>query len=138
MKRIRQVMGIIEEDYSPAGQRIIPNEIVIHKSAPSLRHFILEEGLKVSVGDCYSWFVGREDCIPAIFATNSTNEADWFDSTYDDDVWEINTKLIPEVKWYSDKHYDEGQNENKHIVTFDNIPLSAIKLKYEGSGDGIM
>jgi hypothetical protein len=72
-----------------------------------------------------------EKCIPAIFATNSTNKRSWFDSTYDDDVWEIDTTKISNVKWYKDRHYE---SRSKHIVTFQDIPKEAIKLIYEGSG----
>ena len=121
-----------KENYSPAGKEIIPNKIVIHKSNPKVRDKILNEGLKVRAGECYKIYAGYgEKCIPAIFATNSTNKRSWFDSTYDDDVWEINTEMIPDVKWYKDKHYE---SRSKHIVTFENIPVDAITLKHEGTG----
>jgi hypothetical protein len=121
-----------KENYSPAGKEIIPNKIVIHKSNPKVRDKILNEGLKVRAGECYKIYAGYgEKCIPAIFATNSTNKRASFDSTYDDDVWEINTEMIPDVKWYKDKHYE---SRSKHIVTFENIPVDAITLKHEGTG----
>jgi hypothetical protein len=92
----------------------------------------MEQGLKVRAGECYKTYVGYgEKCIPAIFATNSTNKRASFDSTYDDDVWEIDTEMIPDVKWYKDKHYE---SRSKHIVTFENIPVDAITLKHEGTG----
>ncbi len=72
-------------------------------------------------------------CKPAIFATNSTNKRAWFDSTYDDDIWEINTEMIPDVMWYKDRHYD---TRLKHIVTFQDIPLNALTLKYKGESIG--
>lgn len=123
-----------EEDYSPAGKEIIPNSIVIHKSNPMFRDKIMEDGLKVMVGECYKIYVGYGiKCKPAIFATNSTNKRAWFDSTYDDDIWEINTEMIPEVKWYKDRHYE---SRSKHIVTFQDIPKEAITLKYKGTGSG--
>jgi hypothetical protein len=122
----------LNENYSPAGKEIIPNEIVVHKSNPIWRKNILETGLQVSVGECYKTYVGYgEKCIPAIFATNSINKRAWFDSTYDDDVWAINTELIPNVKWYKDRHFESSK---KHIVTFDNIPSDAIELMREGTG----
>jgi hypothetical protein len=121
-----------KENYSPAGKEIIPNKIVIHKSNPKVRDKISNEGLKVRAGECYKIYAGYgEKCIPAIFATNSTNKRASFDSTYDDDVWEINTEMIPDVKWYKDKHYE---SRSKHIVTFENIPVDAITLKHEGTG----
>ena len=122
----------INENYSPAGKEIIPNKIVIHKSNPKVRDKISNEGLKVRAGECYKIYAGYgEKCIPAIFATNSTNKRASFDSTYDDDVWEIDTEMIPDVKWYKDRHYE---SRSKHIVTFENIPANAITLKHEGTG----
>lgn len=127
---IRRILR--EDEYSPAGKEIIPNKIVIHKSNPKVRDRISNEGLKVRAGECYKIYAGYgEKCIPAIFATNSTNKRSWFDSTYDDDVWEINTEMIPDVRWYKDRHYESTK---KHIVTFDNIPSEAIKLIHEGTG----
>jgi len=116
----------LNENYSPAGKEITPNKIVIHKSNPKFRDRISNEGLKASAGECYKIYAGYgEKCIPAIFATNSTNKRAWFDSTYDDDVWTINTELIPNVKWYKDRHFESYK---KHIVTFENIPPEAIEL----------
>lgn len=122
----------LNENYSPAGKEITPNNIVIHKSNPVWRENILKTGLQVSAGECYKTYAGYgEKCVPAIFATNSTNKRSWFDSTYDDDVWEINTEIIPDVKWYKDRHFESNK---KHIVTFENIPADAITLKHEGTG----
>ena len=128
----RKNSGNINENYSPAGKEITPNKIVIHKSNPKFRDIISNEGLKVRSGECYKIYAGYgEKCIPAIFATNSINKRASFDSTYDDDVWEIDTEMIPDVKWYKDKHYE---SRSKHIVTFENIPADAITLKHEGTG----
>ena len=128
----RKIRGSINENYSPAGKEITPNKIVVHKSNPMFRDKITEQGLKVRAGECYKIYAGYgEKCIPAIFATNSTNKRASFDSTYDDDVWEIDTEMIPDVKWYKDKHYE---SRSKHIVTFENIPADAITLKHEGTG----
>jgi len=129
---IRRVLR--EEDYSPAGKEVTPNNIVIHKSNPMFRDKIMENGLKVRAGECYKVYVGYGvKCKPAIFATNSTNKRAWFDSTYDDDIWEINTEMIPDVKWYKDRHFE---SRSKHIVTFQDIPKEALTLKYEGTGSG--
>lgn len=128
----RKIRGSINENYSPAGKEITPNKIVIHKSNPMFRDKINEIGLKARAGECYKIYAGYgEKCIPAIFATNSINKRASFDSTYDDDVWEIDTEMIPDVKWYKDKHYESSK---KHIVTFENIPANAITLKHEGTG----
>ena len=129
---IRRILR--EEDYSPAGKEIIPNSIIVHKSNPMFRDKIMENGLKVRAGECYKIFVGYGlKCKPAIFATNSTNKRAWFDSTYDDDIWFIDTRMIPDVKWYKDRHFESTK---KHIVTFQDIPKEAITLKYEGTGSG--
>jgi hypothetical protein len=121
-----------DKEYSPAGKEIIPNEKVFHQSNPMFRNKIEEQGLKVRAGECYKIYVGYgEKCIPAIFATNTSNKRAWFDSSYDDDVWEIDTTKISNVKWYKDRHYE---SRSKHIVTFQDIPKEAIKLIYEGSG----
>jgi len=120
------------EDYSPAGKEVKPNQIVVHKSNPKFRDKIMENGLKVRAGECYKIYVGYGvKCKPAIFATNSTNKRAWFDSTYDDDIWFIDTTKIPDVKWFKDRHFE---SRSKHIVTFQDIPKEAITLKYEGTG----
>jgi hypothetical protein len=126
--RMKQIMSIICEDYSPAGKEI-PNEelgeFVVHKSNPKNRENILSQGLIPKTGDCYKTYAGYGiKCTPAIFATNSTNKKAFFDPTYDDDIWYIDVKKIPN-KWYKDKHYESSK---KHIVTFDAIPPSALKL----------
>ena len=126
------IRRILREEYSPAGNEIIPNRIIVHKSNPIWRKNILETGLQVSVGECYKTYVGYgEKCKPAIFATNSTNKRAWFDSTYDDDIWFIDTTKIPDVKWYKDRHFESTK---KHIVTFQDIPPEALTLQYEGTG----
>lgn len=127
---IRRVLK--ENDYSPAGKEITPNSIVVHKSNPMFRDKIMSDGLKVKAGECYKIYVGYgTKCKPAIFATNSTNKRAWFDSTYDDDIWFIDTRMIPDVKWYKDRHFESTK---KHIVTFQDIPREAITLHYEGTG----
>ena len=126
--------NVINEDYNPAGKEVTPNEIVVHKANPMFRDSIMSEGLKTKAGECYRIYVGYgTKCKPAIFATNSTNKRAWFDSTYDDDIWFIDTTKIPDVKWFKDRHFESTK---KHIVTFENIPPEALTLKYEGTGKG--
>ena len=87
-------------------------------------------GLQTSVGDCYQSHVGGDvGCKPSIFATDSLEENKMFDSSYDDDIWIINTECAG-VIWYSDKHFEYG--EYPHIVTFDNISPDCIKLIHKG------
>ena len=131
---IRKVLR--EEFYSPAGDEHIPGRFVYHKSPPQVRDNILETGLQVSVGGCYKTYsenFTEEECIPAIFATDSENENYWFDSTWDDDVWMIDTECA-NVTWYKDKHFKGGDYEY-HIVTFESISPDCIKLIYKGTGE---
>lgn len=133
------IRRILREEYSPAGRKIIPNKIVVHKSNPLFRDGILEEGLKVRVGECYQIYVNREQtnpnkikCKPVIFATDSMDEDDMFDSTYDDDIWVIDTECA-NVTWYKDKHF-EGGDYKYHIVTFEDISPDCLELIHEGTG----
>ena len=118
------------------GEEITPGKYVVHSSNPSNRDNISTTGLQVSLGECYLIYAdsnyGEDDeCVPAIFATNSIKKKDLFDSTYDDDIWVIDTERA-NVQWYKDAHFDGGNT--KHIVTFENIPVDAIRLIYKGTG----
>lgn len=118
------------------GEEITPEKYVVHTSNPVNRDNIYITGLQVSLGECYMIYADSnygedEECVPAIFATNSIKKKDLFDSTYDDDIWVIDTE-IARVQWYKDAHFDGG--DTKHIVTFENIPVEAIKLVHEGTG----
>lgn len=118
------------------GEEITPGRYVVHSSNPSNRDNISTTGLQVSLGECYLIYAdsnyGEDDeCVPAIFATNSIKKKDLFDSTYDDDIWVIDTERA-NVQWYKDAHFDGGNT--KHIVTFEDIPVDAIRLIYKGTG----
>ena len=131
--RIQSMMGL-SELYDPSGKEYVPNKFVVHKSNPMWRENIELTGLQVSVGDCYQQHVGGDiECKPAIFATDSLNEKDMFDSTYDDDIWLIDTECAG-VTWHKDKHF-EGGDYKHHILTFDSIPAECIKLHYKGTGN---
>lgn len=125
-----RIRKILRELYSPAGKQIKPDKFVFHKSSPKFRKKISKMGLIASVGDCYKEYVGKE-CEPAIFATNTTHTNLWFWTGFDDDVWQINTKKIPNVIWFRDDHFDDQWD---HIVTFQDIPPSALTLVYKGTG----
>lgn len=128
---IRRILR--EELHLPSGNEHKPGRYVVHKSAPYWRENIELTGLQTSVGDCYQQFVGGEvECKPAIFATDSLNEKDMFDSTYDDDIWLIDTECA-EVTWFKDKHFEGGDYEH-HIVTFEDISPDCLKLMYKGTG----
>ena len=118
------------------GEEITPGRYVVHSSNPSNRDNISTTGLQVSLGECYLIYADSnygedEECVPAIFATDSLKKKDMFDSTYDDDIWVIDTERA-NVQWYKDAHFDGGNT--KHIVTFEDIPVDAIRLIYKGTG----
>jgi hypothetical protein len=100
---IRRILR--EELYSPASDEYTPGKFIVHKSNPMWRDDIGLTGLQTSVGDCYQQHVGGdEQCKESIFATDSLDEKDMFDSTYDDDIWVIDTECAG-VTWYKDKHF---------------------------------
>jgi hypothetical protein len=118
------------------GEEITPGRYVVHSSNPSNRDNISTTGLQVSLGECYLIYADSnygedEECVPAIFATDSIKKKDMFDSTYDDDIWVIDTERA-NVQWYKDAHFDGG--DTKHIVTFEDILEDAIRLIYKGTG----
>ncbi len=126
---------IREETYSPAGDEYVPYKIVVHTSNPMWRKNIMLTGLQVSVGECYQLYVGDNvDCRKAIFATDSLKNMDMFQSTYDDDIWLINTECA-NVQWYRDIHFEGGPY--KHIVTFENISPECIRLIHKGTGKSL-
>jgi len=128
---IRKILR--EESYSPAGDEYEPGKVVVHKSNPVWRNNIRETGLQVSVGECYKQYVGLDvECKKAIFATDSLKEEDIFDSTYDDDIWLIDTECAG-VDWFKDKHFEDSDYEY-HIVTFEDISPECIKLIHKGTG----
>ena len=53
---------------------------------------------------------------------------DWWDSTYDDDIYKIDTTGLNN-KWYVDPNFDL---EDNRIITFQKIPVDSIKLIYKG------
>ena len=134
MKLINTIIQIVNEEvYSPSGREYEPGKYIAHKSNPVWRDNIKLTGLQTSVGECYQSHVGDdEDCKPSIFATDSLDEKDMFDSTYDDDIWIINTECAG-VTWYKDKHFDGGYYKH-HIVTFENISPNCLRLLYKGTG----
>lgn len=120
--RVKQIMFIICEDYIPAGKEITSdelNKLLVHKSNPKNRENIENNALRVRTGECYKTYAGYgEKCTPAIFATNSTNKRAWFDSTYDDDIWIIDSTKIPNVKWFKDKHYETTKKAYSNVSRY--------------------
>ena len=118
------------------------NKYVYHKSNPIFREKIEKEGLKVfSKSD--TWLSDTPIFGKVIFATDSDNKKDWFNSNYDDDIYKIDTTKINN-KWFKDPNFEPqekkvnintGVSNSKHIITFENIQASAIELIYSGTGN---
>jgi len=118
------------------GEELTPGRYVVHSSNPSNRDSISEYGIRAVLGECYMIYAdsnyGEDDeCVPAVFATDSIKKKDMFDSTYDDDIWVIDTERAG-VQWYKDAHFEGG--DTKHIVTFKDVPADAVRLIYKGTG----
>jgi len=108
---------------------IEPNNYVYHTSNPIFRDKISKEGL-ITKGKSETWLSDTKIDGKVIFAVNSDNPKDWFDSTYDDDIYRIDTSKL-KSKWYVDPNFDLHA---KRIITFDNIPLDSLKLIRKGTG----
>lgn len=109
--------------------RVVPNKYVYHTSNPIFRDNISKEGL-IPKGKSETWLSDTKIDGNVIFAVNSDNKDDWWDSTYDDDIYEIDTTNLNN-KWYNDPNFDL---EDKRIITFEAIPPNSIKLIYKGTG----
>ena len=110
--------------------QVIPNKYVYHTSNPIFRDKISKEGL-VTKGKSDAWLSDTKIDGNVIFAVNSDNKEDWWDSTYDDDIYKIDTTNLIN-KWYNDPNFNL---EDKRIITFEDIPLNYIKHIYKGSGE---
>jgi hypothetical protein len=124
IKRIKSLMGV---------EKLIPaktNKFVFHKSNPIFRDKIDKVGLIPQKGE--QWLSDTPFNDKAIFATNNDNPKYWFESTYDDDVYQIDTTRIKNI-WYYDPNFPLKGND--YIVTFDSIPRDAIELIYKGTGE---
>lgn len=104
-------------------------EYVYHTSNPKFRDNISREGL-VPQGRSEAWLTDTKIEGKVIFCVNSENKEDWWDSTYDDDIYRIDTKNLNN-SWYVDPNFDL---EDLRIITFEKIPKEAIELIYKGTG----
>ena len=128
MKHIRRFN---ENNHTP----VETNRYVYHTSNPIFRDKIASEGL-IPKAKSEAWLSNTKIDGKVIFAVNTiftsvqSNSDDYkWDSTYDDDIYQIDTSKINN-QWYNDPNFNDG----KHIITFDSIPLQAIKLIYKGTG----
>ncbi len=99
-----------------------------HTSNPKFRLSILEKGLMGKIGESYSLhYFNKEASMfgPVIFA--STDSEKIYDSTYDDDIWEIlNHK---KYTWYEDPDM-----KFPYVYTKENICIKDLVLIYKGTG----
>lgn len=112
-----------------------PNRYVYHTSNPIFRDNISKEGL-IPKGKSESWLSDTKIDGEVIFAINSDDKKDWWNSTYDDDIYQIDTANLKN-KWYKDPNFIGGiyKSEYSAIITFDSIPVSSINLIYKGTGE---
>ncbi len=118
------------ESYNNQLVEVKPNRYLYHTSNPIFRDKIAKEGL-IPKGKSDAWLSYTKIDGEVIFAVNSDNKEDWFDSTYDDDIYRIDTTNLKNT-WYNDPNFDL---EDKRIITFERIPLSSIELIYKGTGE---
>lgn len=118
------IRSIILENFLKTGKYLY------HSSNPLNRDSISKEGL-VPKREA-QWMSDTEIEGEAIFATDSEDRDDHFDSTYDDDFWRIDTTKCPEVKWRPDPNFEWG--DYKHVYTQQSIPRHALKLMHKGTG----
>lgn len=108
---------------------IEPNRYVYHVSNPFYRNQIQQQGL-IPKEKSEAWLEDTPIEGKVIFASNSDKNR--FDSTYDDDIYRIDTSKILN-QWFFDPNFSWKKN-NPFIITFEPIPLEAIELIYSGSG----
>ena len=128
------IKKLLRESLENINDKLIPvevNEFVYHSSIPSFRDKISKEGL-VPKSKSETWLSDTPIEGAVIFATNSDNKNDWFESGYNDDVYEIDTSNLKNT-WFLDPNF--GVENNQHVITFEPIPLNAIKLKHTGTGE---
>jgi hypothetical protein len=128
IERIQEVMGIDNPHLIP----VEPNHYVYHMSNPFYRKHIKKVGL-IPKGRSDAWLEDTNIEGKVIFASNSDDKKRWFDSTYDDDIYQIDTTKINNT-WFKDPNFLFG--DYSHIITFDSIPLDAIKMIHRGTGKG--
>lgn len=129
MNNLKTFEVFLYENYNSNLVEYLPNKYVYHTSNPIFREKISKDGLVVK-GKSEAWLSDTNIDGEVIFAVNSDNKEDWWDSTYDDDIYRIDTTNLNN-KWYVDPNFDL---KDKRIITFENIPLNSIDLIYRGTG----
>jgi len=128
MKPIKLFEEFITEK---SNSHLIPvetNRYIYHTSNPYYRDQIAKQGL-IPKGKSETWLSDTKIDGEVIFAVNSEDKKDWWDSTYDDDIYQIDTNNL-KAKWYVDPNFIL---DDRRIITFEPIPAKHLKLIYEGS-----
>jgi len=115
--------------------KLVPTKtgrFMYHKSNPIFRDQIAKSGL-IPKGKSETWLSDTPIDGKVIFVTDSANEKDWFDSTYDDDTYKIDTSKLNNV-FYFDPNFS-WKNGSRHLITYEPIPASALELIYTGTGE---
>lgn len=133
MKHIELFEKFISESSNAHLVQVPPNRFLYHTSNPIFRDKISREGL-VPKGKGESWLSDTDIDGEVIFAVNSDDKKDWWDSTYDDDIYRIDTGGLSNT-WYVDPNFDL---EDKRVITFEKIPPASIELIHKGSGDSTL
>jgi len=129
MKNLQTYYQFLNEGSVKNLKDVKPNKFLYHTSNPSFRDSITKQGL-IPKGKSEAWLSDTNIDGEVIFAVNSDNKKDWWDSTYDDDIYRIDTTKL-DNKWYCDPNFDM---KDHRIITFEKIPSSSIKLIHKGSG----
>ena len=101
-----------------------------HVSNPKFRGAIALEGL-VPQSKSEAWLSDTPIEGEALFVTNS-EDPKLYDSTYDDDIYRIDTKVLESIKWQPDPNF--GTDQDVYLYTVQSIPLTAIEIIYKGTG----
>lgn len=127
--KVEWIKNIVQESKSP---KLKLNRYLYHSSNTSNRKRIKKNGIVPYRG--VQWLGDTDIDGNAVFATNSENKQDWFDSTWDDDIWRIDTKKLKGIQWFLDPNTDNGV----WVYTKQAIPREAIELVKVGTGEDLL
>jgi hypothetical protein len=150
IKVYKQMSVELNENMNTNLKPVDVNKFVYHKSNTKFRVEISKNGL-IPKAKSETWLSDTPISGKVIFATNSDDKKDWFDSTYNDDIYQIDTSNLNN-KWFEDPNYSNDKEEwaeyngkkfklpktnieYKHIITFEPIPVNSLKLIYKGTGE---
>ena len=121
---MKSVLDFINEN------RIHIPKYLFHKSSFSIRNKILNEGLKATIGASTDIHSGHKNLQPGVFLFDANKQV--YDSTYDDDIWVIDTSKLDKTKFIKD--YDEFMYKTFGSVVYtEDISKTKIELIYKGS-----